>query len=158
MAKGRFMGFVSKVANLAGAVIPGAGVAGKLAENASRLMKDKDAQATLKKERQKQIDKETKIAGAMLGGQSSGMAKFQLILSDAWEFVKNNWYIVLPAVLALLWVLIFRKKKVGRRPARRATGKKYIPVRRKWTAQPKGSAWARKMLLARRKKARARKK
>jgi len=157
MAKGRFLGFIGKVGALAGNIIPGAGVAGKLAENASKLMKDKSAQAELKKSREKQIEKETKIAGAYLSGGSPFMAKVGDFLGNAWEFTKKNWYIVLPAIFAVLWVLFF-KKKTGVRRRRPTMARRSSPVRRKLSARPKGSAWARKMLLARRKKARARKK
>lgn len=157
MAKGRFLGFIGKVGALAGNIIPGAGVAGKLAENASKLMKDKSAQAEIKKSREKQIEKETKIAGAYLTNGSPFMAKLGDFFSNAWEFTKKNWYIVLPAVLALLWVLFFKKKGSVKRRSRPAM-RRSTPVRRKRSATPRGSAWARKMLLARRKKARARKK
>lgn len=157
MAKGRFLGFIGKVGALAGNIIPGAGVAGKMAENASKLMKDKSAQAELKKSRDKQIEKETKIAGAYLSGGSPFLAQLGDWFGNAWEFTKKNWYIVLPAALALLWVLFFKKKGNTRRRSR-PTARRSSPVRRKRSAQPKGSAWARKMLLARRRKARSRKK
>jgi hypothetical protein len=157
MGKGRFMGFVSKVGSLVGTVIPGAGVAGALAGNASKLMKDKALKESLKKEQKKANEKSAKIVGSMLGGSSPFMSKVSQVLSDAWEFTKKNWYIVLPAVIAVIWVLFF-KKKTRSATRRRTTRAKYTPVRRKRSATPKGSAWAQKMLRARRAKARRRKK
>lgn len=157
MGKGRFMGFVSKVGSLVGTVIPGAGVAGALAGNAAKLMKNKAAQETIKKEQKKANEKNAKIVGSMLGGESPFMAKFGQVISDAWTFVKKNWYIVLPAALAVVWLLFF-KKKTRSTTRRRTTRAKYTPVRRKRSATPKGSAWAAKMLRARRAKARKRKK
>jgi len=156
MAGGKFLGFVGKVGSLIGNVVPGIGIAGKLATNAGALMKDKAAKDALKKEQAKQEEKQTKIIGGVLGGSSLGTSKLSVFLSDAWDWIKKNWYIVLPAVFAIIWLLFFQKK--GRSaPRRRSSGAKYIPVRRKATARPKGSAWARKMLLARRRKANARK-
>jgi len=156
MAKGKFLGFVGKVGSLLGNVIPGAGVAGKLATNAGKLMADKSAQEALKKERDKQATKEAKVLGGLLGGSTLGTSKLSVFLGDAWIWIKQNWYIVLPAVIAIIWVLFF-KKKTRSTTRRRSTGAKYTPVRRKRSATPKGSAWARKMLLARRRKANARK-
>lgn len=155
MAKGKILGFLGKVGSLIGNVIPGAGVAGKLAENAGKLMKDKSAQAALKKSREQQVAKETAIAGAYLTGGSPFVARLGEWFRNAWDFTKKNWYIVLPAVLAIIWVLFFSKKT---RPRRRSYSRpRALPVRHKKSARPRGSAWARKMLLARRRKARARK-
>lgn len=158
MGKGRLMGFISKAANLVGTVIPGAAVAGSIAGKAASLMKDKSVRETLKKEQKKANEKTAKVVGSMLGGSSAGMAKFQLILSDTWEFIKKNWYIVLPAAIALIWILFFKKKSRGA-TRRRGTRTPISSTRRRAARRRvgNGSAWAAKMLKARRAKARSRK-
>lgn len=153
MANGKFLGFLGKVGNLIGNVIPGAGVAGKLATNASNMVKAKlNPSPAQKAANAKQVDKESDVAALMLAGKSEFGAKLSVFLKTVWEFIVKYWYVFLPGVIILLYLLIFRRKKTYRKTRR--SGSRYIPVTRKRTSKPKGSAWARKMLLARRRKAR----
>lgn len=158
MSKGRFMGFISKAAVLAGSFIPGAAVAGTIAGKAAEFIKNKDLQKKIWSDQKKQNEKSTKYVGSVLGGNSPGTAKFGIVLSDIWDFVRKNWYLVLPGVLALMWVLFFKKKsRVTRRRrtftprSRGLTNRR--PVKK---SSANGKAWAHRMLLARRRKAAAR--
>lgn len=150
MAKGKLLGFLGKVGSLVGNVIPGAGVAGNLASNAAKMIRAKgEEKAVLKK----QVEKDKEIVRGVLGGQSVTGSKVRVKLMDAWEFVKKYWWAFLPAALVGIYLIFFKTKRATRR-SRPRTNRSYTPVRRKRSATPKGSAWARKMLLARRRKAR----
>lgn len=157
MAKGKFLGFLGKVGNLAGAVIPGAGVAGKLAERASQIVKSKlKPAAEQKAAKEKKDEQGAKVVEARLRGSSETMAKLSVAAGNVWEFIKKYWWAFLPAALVGIYLIFFNKPR--RVTRRRTTITRSAPARRKGTASKgtasKGTAWSRKMLLARRRKAR----
>jgi hypothetical protein len=151
MAKGKFLGFLGKVGGLVGNVIPAAGVAGKLATNASNLIKAKLKPSEKQKEQNnKQTERETKVAAAVLGGTSEGWAKFSVAMGEIWDFVVKYWWAFLPAIGTLIWLVFFKKKR-RRVTRRRAVASRPVARRR---AAPSRSNFAARMLKARRAKAR----
>jgi len=155
MAKGKLLGFLGKVGTAIGNVFPAAGVAGKLATNASEMIKKKNAPAVVAA-KEKEIALKTAVTAEQLGGGSGAMAKLKAGLQDFWLFVVKYWWAFLPALLVLIYLLFFKSKRrtFARRVRRSPISANRPRVRRKKSAAPKGSAWARKMYLARMRKRR----
>ena len=159
MAGGKFLKGLGKVADWAGNFIPGIGIAGTIAEGAGKLMQEKQTKAEAKKTKAKLAETKAKV-NVLLGSEPMG-EKIKIGFSKAWDWMKENWWITIIIFVAIgyvIYLLFFKnKKRTGSRSMHSRRKPSYTPVRRKRTAQPKGSAWARKMLLARRRKANARK-
>jgi hypothetical protein len=161
MAKGKFFGFLGKVGKLVGTVIPGAAVAGKLAENAAALIAKKKTPAQ-KAADEKKVAEQAKATGALLGGATEGESKLLVLFGNVWTFVKKYWYVVLPAFVAVIYLLLFRKKKraVGGHRVRRSSRTPKRIIRRSSKTKNKrltGQAFVKKMRLAKLRAARKRK-
>ena len=118
MAKGKFLNWASNKAKLLEGVVPGIGIAGALASSASKMMAKKQSPAQKKKT-------EDKVAAAQLkinyvAGTMTPMERLKIFAMSAWVFMTKYWFAFLPAVLVLMYLLVFKtKRRARRRPVRR---------------------------------------
>jgi uncharacterized membrane protein len=164
-AAGKVFGATNKAFNFAaksaGINLNVPDVGGILAKNASAVLMGKKADQGPLKKANVQIADGLSYTASINAGDSPNMAKFKLYLSKAWAWIKIYWWIILPALIIVVYFVFFNKKKTYRRRARRSVARSTKPTairrRRKSKTRLSGSAFARKMRLAKLRKARARK-
>jgi len=153
MAKGKFLNWAANKAKLLEGIVPGIGIAGALASSASKMMAKKQSPAQKKKT-------EDKVAAAQLkinyvAGTMTPMERLKIFFMNAWAFMRKYWFAFLPAVLVLVYLLVFKtKSRSRRRPVRRASTVRRITRRPRSPTRSKSSFVQRMQLGKRRAKAR----